>query len=366
MRKLLLVSLLLLPACLPSCDKAERKTTTPGGSRSIKSDRASDQLSRERLLAEENMREFREAAIVENKPPTAVALEEAFQSASQIIQGKKLTPESEGAERLEANLTLMLRNGDGRIYDLISQLPPGNYSESIVHNAFMRVPFSDLKSVFDSCAPIKEKDLHRAAINGAASSLLMEARRGGTAVNVTRIDIEQLRAVGLQQLPAMIVQGVRVGSLDASDIVAEINEQSNSTLITALSELPAEKAKEIFIEALKQEKTVDSGSTWQLARNLFHENPSEAVSWFSQFPPDTAARGTRGVVKEWMTADPLAASAFVGGMPVGPPKDAAVAVIVSDCLSNGDQEAAADWAKGISDMALREKIQAQIQNSKQP
>lgn len=270
------------------------------------------------------------------KPLPPVALEEAFQSASQVIRERKLTPESEGAESLEKNLTLMLRNGDARIYDLISHLPPGYYSESIVHNAFMRAQFTDLKNVFDACAPIKEKDLHRAAINGAAGTLKMRARSSGAVVNVTRSDIEQLRASGLhpQALSSMIVQGVVAGNLGTADIVAEIDDQSNLMLSAALHELPAAKAKEVFTEALKQEKPVGP----------------EAVAWFSGFPPETAARGTRSVVKEWMTA--------------GPPKDAAMAVIVSDCLMNGNQETASEWAAQISDDSLREKNQTQVRNWK--
>ncbi|MEO5915049.1 MAG: hypothetical protein ABIS50_12515 [Luteolibacter sp.] len=312
------------------------------------------------------MREMKEAAIAENQPPSAAALEEIFQSASQIIQEKKLTPESEGAEKLENNLTQMLRNGDARIYDLISQLPPGYYSESIVQNAFMRAQFSDLKSIFDAAASIQEKDLHRAAISGAVGTLMMGSQAGAP-LNVTRDDIGQLRAAGLdsQHLTSMIVQGVLAGNLETSDIVAEVDSSSNEMLNTAFTRLPAAKAKEIFIEALKQKKPVDLASAGYLANSLFHENPAEAVSWFSQFPAETAVRGTSNVVREWMAADPRAASSFVGGMPAGQPKDAAVALIVSDCLLNGDQQSASEWAERISDDKLKEKTQVQVRNWKQ-
>jgi hypothetical protein len=81
--------------------------------------------------------------------------------------------------------------------------------------------------------------------------------------------------------------------------------------------------------------------------------------------PEKQADAVAITAKNWLIRDPLEASKWIGGLEVGPIKDAAVSELVTNILAKDKDIAMANsWAAQIRDSKVRAQVNARIDKTK--
>jgi hypothetical protein len=267
-----------------------------------------------------------------------------------IIDTRSITYGSENAERLADYLSLLLERNSPVFYEAIELLPPGYHSESLMKQVFGRYNFGSLAEIIDRADPIDQLDLSRAAIDGATALLPAKIKRGEARLGVTMHELNELKASGIstQNFAHLVTAGIANGELNIPDLTTNITPDNNLLMSRAVRTLPHEISKELIEDARGRGIQVDSGSVRYLASSLAQQNPYDAIAWASSLSDDIRYHAVDSAMTEWLAADPMEASRFVGTMSKGDTKDDAIRAIVRDSVRNADFEAAYSWAKEIA------------------
>jgi hypothetical protein len=109
-------------------------------------------------------------------------------------------------------------------------------------------------------------------------------------------------------------------------------------------------------------------ATLSAAAALSEYNPSRAAKLvLATLPgqPEKQADAVAITAKNWLIRDPLEASKWIGGLEVGPIKDAAVSELVTNILAKDKDIAMANsWAAQIRDSKVRAQVNARIDKTK--
>lgn len=280
-----------------------------------------------------------------------------------LIDGGNLTPESENAGRMEDGLfQLALRNSPA-LYQVISMLPPGYYSESFVSSTFMRHKFASFADAVAMAEPIKESDLYRAALKGALSGY--GTSRGQMSLGLDIPRLRELKGNGLndEQFSQLLISGVANGDFELPNALAELNLDSshgNAVMMEIVTRLPTESVKMVFNEVSSRGLKLELGSLGTFATSYARQDSEAAIAWAAELPEKDAQFATRSMFYEWTAADPMKASGRIGTMESGPLKDAAIEGLIRNSTANGAFDESEKWASTIQDEALRTKMNESI------
>ncbi|MES2475190.1 MAG: hypothetical protein V4640_05375 [Verrucomicrobiota bacterium] len=292
---------------------------------------------------------------------------ELIELSKKIIDGGNLTPETENADRLERCISQLARRNSAALYEVISALPPGYYSESFVSSTFMRHQFASFAEAVAKAEPIKESDLYRAALAGALSNYTMSPGQMSLGLDIPRL--RDLKGNGLndEQFSKLVIFGVASGDFELPSALAELNldsRSSNIVMIEIVRRLPTESVKTVFAEVRSRGLTPDLASLLTFASSYAEQDSEAAIAWAAQLPEKEAAFATRSMFYEWTAAEPMKASARIATMEAGPLKDAAIEGLIRNTVANGAIEEAQNWTATIQNEALRNRMTAEVAKSR--
>ena len=108
--------------------------------------------------------------------------------------------------------------------------------------------------------------------------------------------------------------------------------------------------------------------TLEAAQDLAKFDPLKAsaiIGGYLDSPDKATLSVVRGVARNWLERDSIQASNWISGLQQGPAKDASIDVLVDNILStDGNVEAARNWAANVNSNELRTSIITRISNSK--
>jgi hypothetical protein len=295
-----------------------------------------------------------------------LSVEEIANIARTIINGSRLSPESEDAEKLQLLLSHLLRRDINQFSELIGMLPPGYYSDKIVSNVFWRADFKTFGEVVQSAQWIKEADFYKSALDGSVNQFIQRAISGNSRVGIGIDQLEQLKKAGLSanSYSDLVLAGINTGEFDIVMAAQHLNLEDNVVMSRAVRFLPRDQAIFLLGEAYSKNFDIAPHVISEMARSYVTDDPKGAFAWAARLPSNDGIIATRSAFSEWMAADPMAASRYLGGMEAGQLKDTAIFQLVKNSSKNGVASEASAWIPEMSDDSLRKEAQKLIDNSK--
>ena len=253
---------------------------------------------------------------------------------------------------------LAQRNGSA-LYEVISLLPPGYYSERLVSSTFMRHKFASFADALAKAEPIKESDLFRAALEGALSNYMLS--RGEMSLGLEIPRLRELKGDGLteEQFSKLVISGVARGDFELPAALAELDLDSskgNTVMMEIVHVLPPELVKTAFEDALSRGAALDLASVSAFAASYVRHDSEAAIAWAAGLPEKESLSATRAIFHEWTAADPMKASARIGILEPGPLKDAAIVGLIRNTVANGGVDEAEKWAAVIQDQTTQNQM----------
>lgn len=166
---------------------------------------------------------------------------------------------------------------------------------------------------------------------------------------------------------ALVALSESWGSMDADAALRWAESLSGDEQTTALASILPERAKNTPSVAAQRLQTLlenpGAGSasalqsaTGSLATEWAGRDPLAASAWVAGLPAGAAAEsGAGSLIQNWSTHDPVAAADWISTLPDGGMKDAAIQPLIESIRQN-DPESAFTWGLSIRDSAKRAAV----------